>query len=285
VVCIRWLWRDQDKLSGALAQLSDEDVGFAYERDRETGELIVRGMGQLHVEIITTRLQNEFDVNVTLKAPKIAYRETITREVRVQGRHKKQTGGRGQFGDVWIRVKPQQASEGFEFVNEVKGGTVPTNYISAVEKGVQDTMAAGILAGYPVVDVQVTLDDGNSHPVDSSDLAFRKAGQLAMREALKQAGAKLLEPVAAIEVATPDDIMGDVMSDITSRRGQIQGMNALGKGLQRVQALVPVAEMRTYAADLRSLSQGRASYTMEFAHYQPIPADIEQRIVADNSKK
>ncbi len=275
---------DQDKLSGALAQLSDEDVGFAYERDRETGELIVRGMGQLHVEIITTRLQNEFDVNVTLKPPKIAYRETITQEVRVQGRHKKQTGGRGQFGDVWIRLEPLRQGEGFEFVKEVKGGAVPTNYISAVEKGVQDAMAAGILAGYPVVDVQVTLDDGSSHPVDSSDLAFRKAGEIAMREALKQAGAKLLEPVAAIEVATPDDIMGDVMSDITSRRGQIQGMDALGKGLQRVQALVPVAEMRSYAADLRSLSQGRASYTTEFAHYQPVPADIEQRIVADSGK-
>ncbi len=273
---------DQDKLSGALAQLSDEDVGFVYERDRETGELIVRGMGQLHVEIITTRLQNEFDVNVTLKPPKIAYRETITQKVRVQGRHKKQTGGRGQFGDVWIRLEPRQPDEGFEFVSEVKGGAVPTNYISAVEKGVQDAMESGVLAGYPVVDVQVTLDDGSSHPVDSSDLAFRKAGDLAMREALKQAGARLLEPVAAIEVATPDDIMGDVMSDITSRRGQIQGMDALGKGLQRVQALVPVAEMRTYAADLRSLSQGRASYTMEFAHYQPVPGDIEQRIVADS---
>jgi len=275
---------DQDKLSGALAQLSDEDVGFAYERDRETGELIVRGMGQLHVEIITTRLQNEFDVNVTLKPPQIAYRETITRKVRVQGRHKKQTGGRGQFGDVWIRVEPRQPGEGFEFVNEIKGGAVPTNYIPAVEKGVQDAMAAGVLAGYPVVDVRVTLDDGSSHPVDSSDMAFRKAGELAMREALKQAGAKLLEPVAAIEVATPDDIMGDVMSDITSRRGQIQGMDAVGKGLQRVRALVPVAEMRTYAADLRSLSQGRASYTMEFAHYQPVPADIEQRIIADSGK-
>ncbi len=275
---------DQDKLSGALAQLSDEDVGFGYERDRETGELIVRGMGQLHVEIITTRLQNEFDVNVTLKPPKIAYRETITQKVRVHGRHKKQTGGRGQFGDVWIRLEPRQPGEEFEFVSEVKGGAVPTSYISAVEKGVQDAMVAGILAGYPVVEVRVTLDDGSSHPVDSSDLAFRKAGELAMREALKQAGAKLLEPVAAIEVATPDDIMGDVMSDITSRRGQIQGMDALGKGLQRVQALVPVAEMRTYAADLRSLSQGRASHTMEFAHYQPVPADIEQRIVADSGK-
>jgi len=273
---------DQDKLSGALAQLSDEDVGFAYERDQETGELLLRGMGQLHVEIITTRLQNEFGVNVTLKPPNIPYRETITQKVRVQGRHKKQTGGRGQFGDVWIRLEPRQPDEGFEFVSEVKGGAVPTNYISAVEKGVQDAMESGVLAGYPVVDVQVTVDDGSSHPVDSSELAFRKAGQLAMREALRQARAKLLEPVAAIEVATPDDIMGDVMSDITSRRGQIQGMDALGRGLQRVQALVPVAELRTYAADLRSLSQGRASYTMEFAHYQLVPADIEQRIVAES---
>jgi len=276
---------DQDKLSGALAQLADEDVSFAYERDRETGELIVRGMGQLHVEVITTRLQKEFDVNVTLKPPKIAYRETITKKVRVQGRHKKQTGGRGQFGDVWIRVEPLQRGGGFEFVNEIRGGAVPTNYIPAVEKGVQDAMQSGVLAGYPVVDVRVILDDGSSHPVDSSDLAFRKAGQLAMRKALEQAGAKLLEPVAAVEVATPDDIMGDVMSDITSRRGQIQGMDALGKGLQRVRALIPVAEMRTYAADLRSLSQGRASYTMEFAHYQPVPPDIQQRIIAESGQE
>jgi len=275
---------DQDKLSGALAQLSDEDVGFGYERDRETGELIVRGMGQLHVEIITSRLQNEFDVNVTLKPPQIAYRETVTQGVRVQGRHKKQTGGRGQFGDVWIRVEPLRQDEGFKFVNEVKGGAVPTNYISAVEKGVQDAMESGVLAGYPVVGVQVTLDDGSSHPVDSSDMAFRRAGQLAMHKALEQAGAKLLEPVATVEVATPEDIMGDVMSDITSRRGQIQGMDAVGKGLQRIQASVPVSEMLTYAADLRSLSQGRASYTMEFAYYQPVPADIEQRIVAESRK-
>jgi len=276
---------DQDKLSGALAQLSDEDVGFTYERDRETGELILRGLGQLHVEIITSRLQNEFGVNVTLKPPKIAYRETITQSVRVRGRHKKQTGGRGQFGDVWIRVEPLPRGGGFEFVNEIKGAAVPTNYIPAVEKGVQDTMELGRLAGYPVVDLRVTLDDGSSHPVDSSDMAFRMAGKLAMRQALDQAGEQLLEPVVVVEVITPDDIMGDVMSDINGRRGQIQGMDAVGKGLQRVRALVPMAEIITYAADLRSLSQGRASYTMEFAHYQPVPANIAERIITESAQQ
>ncbi len=272
---------DQEKLSGALAQLSDEDVGFAYERDRETGELIVRGLGPLHVEIVTSRLKREFEVDVLLKPPKIAYRETVTKKVRVHGRHKKQTGGRGQFGDVWIRVEPLSAGSGFEFVNEIKGGSVPTNYIPAVEKGVQDAMASGVLAGYPVVDVRVILDDGSSHPVDSSDMAFRTAGQIAMRSALQEAGASLLEPMAAVEVTTPDDIMGEVMSDINGRRGQIQGMDAIGAGLQRVRALVPVAEMISYAADLRSLSQGRASYTMQFAHYQPVPSHLQERIIAE----
>jgi elongation factor G len=183
---------------------------------------------------------------------------------------------------VWIRVEPLSHGEGFEFVNEIKGASVPTNYIPSVEKGVQDTLESGRLAGYPVVDLRVTLDDGSSHPVDSSDMAFRKAGQLAMRQALDEAGERLLEPVVVVEVTTPDDIMGDVMSDINGRRGQIQGMKAVGKGLQRVQALVPMSEIVTYAADLRSLSQGRASYTMEFAHYQSVPANLMERIVTES---
>ena len=272
---------DQDRLSGALAQLADEDVGFTYSRDRETGELILRGLGALHVEIITSRLKSEFEVEVALKPPKIAYRETVDSQVRVHGRHKKQTGGRGQFGDVWIRLEPLGRSEGFEFVNEVRGGAVPTNYIAAVEKGVRDAMEAGPLAGCPVTDVRVTLDDGSSHPVDSSDLAFRMAGKIAMRKALAEAGVILLEPVVAVEVTTPDGIMGDVMSDINGRRGQIQGMDAVGRGLQRVRALVPIAEITSYAADLRSLSQGRASYTMELAHYQPVPGHLQERVVAE----
>ncbi len=271
---------DQDKLSGALAQLASEDVGLSYERDGETGELIVRGMGPLHVEVMTSRLKSEFAVDVVLKPPKIAYRETVTRKVRVQGRHKKQTGGRGQFGDVWIRIEPLGRSEGFEFVNEIRGASVPTNYIPAVEKGLQDAMAIGTLAGYPVTDVRIILDDGSSHPVDSSDMAFRMAGQIAMRNALVEGAPSLLEPVVAVEVTTPDDIMGDVISDLNGRRGQIQGMDAIGAGMQRVRALVPIAEMNTYAADLRSLSQGRASYTMELAHYQAVPPHLQERIIA-----
>ncbi len=271
---------DQDKLSEALFRLAEEDVGFTYQRDPETGELVAHSMGPLHIEVITSRLKRKFEVDVSLSEPKIPYRETVRNNVRVQGRHKKQTGGRGQFGDVWIRVEPLLSGEGFEFVSAVKGGAVPTNYIGAVEKGIKDTMDRGVLAGYPVTDVKVTLDDGSSHPVDSSDLAFRTAGQIAMRRAMEEAAAVLLEPIAQVEVVTPEDIVGDVISDLNSRRGQIQGTEVLGGNVQVVRALVPLAETSRYAANLRSLSQGRASYTMQFAHYQEVPAQMTEAVVA-----
>lgn len=271
---------DQNKLSEALSRLAEEDVGFSYERDGETGELIAHTLGPLHIETLTQRLKRDFDVDVTLSQPQIPYRETVRKQVQVHGRHKKQTGGRGQFGDVWIRVAPLPREEGFEFVNEIKGGSVPTQYITAVEKGIRDAMGQGAVTGYPVTDVRVTLYDGSSHPVDSSDLAFRMAGQIAMRKALEEAAATLLEPIAEVEVTTPEDIMGDVISDLNSRRGQIQGTESLGGDTQNIQALVPLAETSTYAASLRSLSQGRASYTMQFSHYQEVPAQLAEAVMA-----
>ena len=271
---------DEDKLSGALAQLAEEDIGFRYERVAETGELIARGYGPLHLQIIKDQLARKFKVSVTLGAPEIPYRETARKSVRVQGRHKKQTGGRGQFGDVWLRLEPNARGEGYEFVDEIKGGSVPTNFIPAVEKGVLDAMAAGPLARYPVVDVKATLDDGSSHPVDSSDMAFRMAGQIAMRKAMTDAQPVLLEPMVLAEVTCPEGTMGDVMSDLSGRRGRLQGTEAAGRGMQVVKAVVPLSEMASYSADLTSMSQGRASFTMEMSHYEEVPAQTQEAIIA-----
>jgi len=272
---------DQDKLSTALARLAEEDVGFTFERSEDTGELVVHGMGPLHIEVIVSKLKRMFDVDVNLTEPKVPYRETATKSVRVQGRHKKQTGGRGQFGDVWIRLDPLPRGAGYQFVNEVKGGAVPTNFIPAVEKGLQDGLASGPLAGYPVVDVKVTLDDGSSHPVDSSDIAFRLAGQIAIRKAMEEANPILLEPIVTVTITTPADLIGDIISDLSSRRGRPQDQVQLGGGMVMITAQVPYAEMRTYAADLRSISQGRASYTMELSHYEEMPAYQAERVIAE----
>ena len=271
---------DEDKLSMALARIGEEDMWLEFGRDPESNELIVSGMGALHVDILVERLATKYDATVSLGTPPIPYRETISRSCRVQGRHKKQTGGRGQFGDVWIRMDPLPGSEELEFANEVKGGTVPTNFIPAVEKGVFDGLRKGILAGSPVVGVKVTLDDGSSHPVDSSEQAFRMAGSIAVRNALEQAGPTLLEPIMNVAITVAEDIMGDIMSDMSGRRGQIQGSESIGRGLQVVKASVPLAELANYAADLRSLSQGAASYTMEFSHYQEVPAHIAETVIA-----
>ncbi len=272
---------DQDKLSTALARLAEEDIGFSFERSQDTGELVVHGMGPLHIEVIVAKLKAKFDVDVTLAEPQVPYRETATKSVRVQGRHKKQTGGRGQFGDVWIRLDPLPRAAGYEFVNEIRGGSVPTNFIAAVQKGLQDGLAAGPLASYPVVDVRVTLDDGSSHPVDSSDIAFRLAGQIAIRKAMEEAAPVLLEPIVKVEITTPAEIMGDIISDLSGRRGHPQDQVQLGGRMVLITALVPYAEMRTYAADLRSISQGRASYTMELSHYEELPAYQADKIIAE----
>ncbi|MCD6359228.1 MAG: elongation factor G [Armatimonadetes bacterium] len=271
---------DADKLSDALARIAAEDMAFEYSRQAETGELLIKGMGPLHLDVVLAKLQRQFDVQVSLSEPKVPYRETVKGKARVQGRHKKQTGGRGQFGDVWIRIEPLPRGEGFEFVNEIKGGAVPTNYIPAVEKGIVEAMQKGPLAGYPVVDVRVTLDDGSSHPVDSSDMAFKMAGSIALRAAMAEAGAVLLEPIMNVSVAGPEDLMGDIMSDLNGKRGRILGTEQVGP-LQVIKAQVPQAELGRYAADLRSISQGRASYEMEFSHYEEVPAHLAERVIAE----
>lgn len=272
--------QDEDKLGSALERAAEEDVGFRYMRSEDTGELVVSGMGPLHLETVVSRLQRQFQVKVELSEPKVPYRETITQSVRVHGRHKKQTGGRGQFGDVWIRVEPLPRGEGFEFVDAIVGGAIPQQFIPSVEKGCRAAMQKGPLAGYPVTDVKVTLDDGQTHPVDSSDIAFQLAGQIAMREALSQAAPILLEPIMEVEISAPDDLTGDIVSDLNGRRARILGMDQAGGGMTVIRAHVPLAEMLRYAADLRSLSQGRASYVMQFAHYEQVPQQLAEQIIA-----
>lgn len=276
---------DEDKLSAGLARLAEEDIGFTFGRDPSTGEMLVRGMGALHLDVVVEKLARKYEASVALNEPRVPYRETITTSVRVQGRHKKQTGGRGQFGDVWIRVGPLPRDAGFEFVNEIKGGSVPTNYIPAVEKGVVSQLEKGPLTGSPVVDVQVTLDDGSSHPVDSSDQAFQMAGQIGVRNALAEANCVLLEPVMNVEVTVPEELMGDVMSDLSGRRGRIQGTEGITGGLQLIRGTAPYAELRRYAADLRSISQGRATYTMTQAGYEEVPAHLIPGIVAEYERE
>lgn len=271
---------DEDKLANGLARLAEEDVGFSYAREPSTGEMLLHGMGSAHLDVIVAKLARKFEAQVRLAAPRVPYRETIGNSVRVQGRHKKQTGGRGQFGDVWIRLEPLPRDTEFAFVNEIRGGRIPTNYIPAVEKGVVAQLKKGVLTGSPVVDVQVALDDGSYHDVDSSDQAFQTAGEIAIRNALAEARCVLLEPVMDIEVSCPEEMMGDVMSDMSGRRGRIQGTEMVAGGLPIVRAQAPLAEMGTYAADLRSISQGRASYTMSFRGYEEVPAHLTDAVVA-----
>jgi len=269
---------DEDKVGTALARLSEEDPTIRFSLNPETKETLLEGLGDLHLEIVVARLQRKFGVEVQTGAPKIAYRETIRGGVRVQGRHKKQTGGRGQFGDVWVKVEPLPRNAGFEFVDGVRGGSVPRNYIPAVEKGLREACDRGILAGYPVIDIRCTLDDGSSHPVDSSDMAFRIAGSVALHRALEEAGSILLEPVAEVEVVVPAEHMGDVIGMLNSKRGSILGMEPKSS-MQVVKALVPIAEMASYASELRSLTGGRGSYSMQLSHYQEVPPHLAQGIM------
>ncbi len=270
---------DEDKLSTAMARYAEEDLSFSAERNPETGEMLVTGMGGLHLQIAIERIKRKFGAEIALGTPKIPYRETFKTSVRVQGRHKKQTGGRGQFGDVWIRVDPLDRGSGFEFVDEVRGGAVPRNFISAVEKGIRDGLTHGPMAGYPVVDCRVTLDDGSSHSVDSSDIAFRTAGKIAMTNAMAQASMAMLEPILELEVVTPEEQVGDVISDLNGRRGRMLGMEPRGS-VTLVKALAPMGELATYEADLRSMTQGRASYSQRFSHYEELPQQLAERLVA-----
>lgn len=269
---------DEDKVGSALARLSEEDPTIRFSLNPETKETVLEGLGDLHLESVVSRLERKFGVQVETGAPKVAYRETIRKAVRVQGRHKKQTGGRGQFGDVWVRVEPLPRGAGFEFVDEVKGGAVPRNFIPAVEKGIREACEHGILAGYPVIDIRCILDDGSSHPVDSSDMAFKIAGALALHKALEEGESILLEPVVQVEVVVPADQMGDVIGMLNAKRGSILGMEPKG-GAQVVKALVPIAEMASYASELRSLTGGRGQYSMQFSHYQEVPPHLAPAII------
>jgi len=271
--------QDEDKISTALHKLTAEDQTFVTTRDEQTKELIVSGMGDLHLDIMINRLKKRFHVEVEKGTPKVAYKETIKKMAKVQNKYKRQTGGHGQYGDVWIQLEPLERSNGFEFIDKIVGGAIPRNYIPAVEKGVMESMSKGIIAGYPVVDLRVTLYDGSYHDVDSSDMAFKIAGSGAFKKAALEAGPVLLEPIMDVDVIVPDEFMGDITGNLSSRRGKIAGMDVQGKS-QIVKAKVPLAEMFKYASELKSMTGGRGSYAMRFSHYEEVPHKIAQGIVA-----
>lgn len=269
----------QEKMGVALQRLSEEDPTFRVRTDEETGQTIISGMGELHLEIIVDRLLREFKVEATVGAPQVAYRETIRQSVDIENKYAKQSGGRGQYGHVKIRMIPQEPGAGYEFVNNIVGGAIPKEYIGPVDTGIQGAMEAGILAGYPVVDVKVELYDGSYHEVDSSEMAFKVAASMAFKDGMKKANPVLLEPIFKVEVVTPEDYMGDVMGDLNSRRGRIEGMEARQGGAQAINAMVPLSEMFGYSTDLRSATQGRATYTMIFDHYEEVPNSIAKKIM------
>jgi elongation factor G len=270
--------QDQEKLGQALARLSDEDPTFRVRTDEETGQTVISGMGELHLEIIVDRLMREFGVDANVGAPQVAYRETIRKRVeKVEGRFVRQTGGRGQFGHVYLTVEPNK-SGGYEFESKVVGGSIPREYIPAVDQGVREAMEGGVVAGYPLVDVRVQLVDGSYHEVDSSEIAFKIAGSMALKEAVKRASPTLLEPVMAVEVVVPKDFVGTVVGDLSQRRGRIGGMDTRGANIEVVTAQVPLSEMFGYATSVRSATQGRATFTMQFDSYQEVPTSIAEEI-------
>ncbi len=270
---------DQDKLGASLAKLASEDPSFRIKTDEETGQTIISGMGELHLEIIVDRLMREFKVEANVGKPQVAYRETISKKVKVEGKFVRQSGGRGQYGHVWLEVEPQEPGKGYEFVDAIKGGVVPREYIPAVDKGIQEATESGVMAGFPVVDVKVTLIDGSYHEVDSSEMAFKIAGSMGFKEGCQKATPVLLEPIMSVEVVVPEEYMGEVIGDLNSRRGRIMGMEGRA-GAQVVAAMVPLAQMFGYATDVRSATQGRATYTMTFDHYEQVPKSVSEEIVA-----
>jgi len=269
---------DQEKMGVALGKLAQEDPSFRVHTDEESGQTIISGMGELHLDILVDRMKREFKVEANIGRPQVAYRETVRQEVEAEGKFVRQSGGRGQYGHVKIRLTPLQPGDGYEFDNAIVGGVVPREYISSVDKGIQESMESGVIAGYPVVDVKVTLFDGSYHEVDSSEMAFKVAGSMALKNATAAANPVLLEPLMNVEVVTPEDYMGDVMGDLNRRRGIVQGMEDSPSG-KIVTAHVPLSEMFGYATDLRSQTQGRATYTMEFDHYAEAPASVAEEVV------
>jgi elongation factor G len=268
---------DQEMMGMALSKLAQEDPSFRVRTDEESGQTIISGMGELHLEIIVDRMKREFAVEANVGAPQVSYRETIRTKVEQEGKFVRQSGGRGQYGHVYLRLEPQEPGTGYEFANEIVGGVVPKEYIPAVDKGVREAMTSGVLAGFPMVDIKVALYDGSYHEVDSSEMAFKIAGSMCFKEAARKAKPVLLEPIMKVEVVTPEDFMGDVMGDLNSRRGMIQGMEEAPAG-KIIRAAVPLAEMFGYATDLRSATQGRATYSMEFAKYNEVPASIAEAV-------
>ncbi|CAN5419090.1 elongation factor G [soil metagenome] len=276
---------DQEKMGVALQRLAEEDPTFRVHTDDETGQTIMSGMGELHLDILIDRMRREFNVEANIGEPQVAFRESIKGTSDVQGKHAKQSGGRGQYGDVWVRFEPNETGKGFEFIDAVKGGVVPKEYIKPVEQGIKETLLSGVIAGYPVVDVKATLYDGSYHDVDSSELAFKLAGSLAAREGIRQAKPILLEPVMRIEATTPEEFMGDVIGDLNSRRGRIEAMEDLSGGAKLIKAIVPLSTMFGYTNDLRSMSQGRAASSMELAQYEEVPPNVAQEIIEKRSSK
>ena len=276
---------DQEKMGIALQRLAEEDPTFRVHTDEETGQTIMSGMGELHLDILIDRMKREFNVEANVGEPQVAFRETIRGTAEAQGKHAKQSGGRGQYGDVWIRFEPNEPGKGFEFFDEIKGGVVPQEYRKPVEQGVLETLEGGVIAGYPVVDVKATLYDGSYHDVDSSELAFKLAGALSSREGIKKANPALLEPVMKVEVTTPEEFMGDVIGDLNSRRGRIDSMDDLMGGTKLIRGFVPLANMFGYTSDLRSMSKGRAASTMELAQYEEVPPNVAQEIIEKRNAK
>jgi elongation factor G len=276
---------DQEKMGLALSRLAQEDPSFRVRSDEESGQTIISGMGELHLEILVDRMKREFGVEANVGKPQVAYRETIRKTCdEVEGKFVKQSGGRGQYGHVVLKVEPLAPGGGYEFVDAIKGGVVPREYIPAVDKGIQETLPSGVLAGYPIVDVKVTLFFGSYHDVDSNENAFKMAGSMAFKEGLRKASPVLLEPMMAVEVETPEDYAGTVMGDLSSRRGMVQGMDDMVGGGKTIKAEVPLAEMFGYATNLRSLTQGRATYTMEFKHYSEAPKNVADEVIAARAK-
>jgi elongation factor G len=276
---------DQEKMGLALSRLAQEDPSFRVHTDEESGQTIISGMGELHLEIIVDRMKREFSVEANVGKPQVAYRETIRKVCEeIEGKFVKQSGGRGQYGHVVLKLEPLPPGGGFEFVDAIKGGVVPREYIPAVDKGIRETLPSGILAGYPVVDVKATLFFGSYHDVDSNENAFRMAASMAFKDGMRKASPVLLEPMMAVEVETPEDYAGTVMGDLSSRRGMLQGMDDMVGGGKVIKAEIPLAEMFGYATNLRSLTQGRATYTMEFKHYSEAPKNVAEEIIAARGK-
>jgi elongation factor G len=270
---------DQDKMAEALRRLSEEDPTFRVRTDEETGQTLISGMGELHLDVIVDRMVREFKVWANVGKPQVAYRETITRPVKAEGRFVRQTGGRGQYGHVWLELEPMEKGKGFEFENDIVGGVIPKEYIPAVEKGVVEALDSGVIAGYPVVDIKARLVDGSYHEVDSSEMAFKIAGSMAFKAGVQRGGPVLLEPIMKVEVVIPENFMGDVIGDLSARRAHIEGMDPRIGGATAIRAFVPLATMFGYATDLRSATQGRGTFTMEFDHYDQLPANIAEQVM------